>query len=392
MGRPTTSDRMETPGGDGRAPDEGGAGRRAPPASGGAESPTRSRTMYSTVQRPTGTQAHALPNDTAAQSLTGQAARWADHVLETSGAGTGPGLPPSYVTRKALGAVAFSLRHGLRDLAVPTKLVGVKAHQHAVEALALYDQLPVLARPRLVVTASPDRMPLSVHSVRSDGSLQPVGRIQPKHVAWLAPLLGGPLGDRECPGATVHLHAVTGLDRRARGLPVTLGVNVRVSGLGAGLDRLAGAGGARRVPPPVPTMGRAEMAAEPPVAYRTGGRADSASQDLAPVVAVRLWRDADGTARMTAIGDGEASCPHVVRHSPSGPEWGYGGSGPADCARSILLALTDEATADTHYQAFKDEVVARVPEAGTVISRVAVLAWLAGRAGGIGHPPVSRAA
>lgn len=27
---------------------------------------------------------------------------------------------------------------------------------------------------------------------------------------------------------------------------------------------------------------------------------------------------------------------HVVLHSPSGIEWGYGGSGPADCALSIL--------------------------------------------------------
>jgi hypothetical protein len=29
--------------------------------------------------------------------------------------------------------------------------------------------------------------------------------------------------------------------------------------------------------------------------------------------------------------------PHVIRHSPTGLNWGYGGSGPADCARSILI-------------------------------------------------------
>lgn len=29
---------------------------------------------------------------------------------------------------------------------------------------------------------------------------------------------------------------------------------------------------------------------------------------------------------------------HVVKHSPTGMNWGYGGSGPADCARSLLLA------------------------------------------------------
>jgi hypothetical protein len=29
---------------------------------------------------------------------------------------------------------------------------------------------------------------------------------------------------------------------------------------------------------------------------------------------------------------------HVVRHSPTGLTWGYGGSGPADTARSLLIA------------------------------------------------------
>ncbi len=29
---------------------------------------------------------------------------------------------------------------------------------------------------------------------------------------------------------------------------------------------------------------------------------------------------------------------HVVRHSPTGLSWGYGGSGPADTARSLLIA------------------------------------------------------
>lgn len=29
--------------------------------------------------------------------------------------------------------------------------------------------------------------------------------------------------------------------------------------------------------------------------------------------------------------------PHIVRHSPTGFEWGYCGSGPADLARSLLI-------------------------------------------------------
>lgn len=274
--------------------------------------------------------------------LTDQAARWADHVLATDS------LPPEYITRKALDAVAFSLRHGLQDLSIPSKLVGVKAHQHAVEALSLYDELPLLARPRLVVSHT-----LAVYAVRSDRSLQPLGRLQPKHAAWITPLVAT--------GATVHLLRVSGLSRRAQGLPVTLGVNIRISGLGGALSALAGGSGS---PPP-------RTAAEPSVPYRVGGP----EKPVAATLAVRLWRDRDGTARM--------SCPLVVRHSPTGPEWGYGGSGPADCARSVLLALTDPATADAHYQDFKADVIAALPEHGAVIQRTAVLAWLAGRAGTI---------
>ena len=310
--------------------------------------------MSLTLHRPTTTPSRTLPGDTNPQSLTDQAARWADHVLEH-----GSRLSPSYVTRKALDAVAFSLRHGLRDLAVPTKLVGVKAHQHAVEALSLYDQLPIRSRPRLAVTVGSGGS-LTVSAVRSDGSLQRVGRIQPKHVPWLAPLLDAPLSG-VWESATVHLQAVTGLDRRARRLPVTLGVNVRVSGLGAALDALSASA-------PAALRRQRGAVAEPPAPYGVGN--SQSVKPSSPVLAVRLWRDGDGVARMT--------CPHAVRHSPSGPEWGYGGSGPADCARSVLRALVGEKMAEFNYQAFKAEVIAQVPEAGAVISRAAVLVWLAG--------------
>ena len=276
----------------------------------------------------------ALPADT----LTDQAARWADHVLATES------LPPEYVTRKALDAVAFSLRHGLRDLSVPSKLVGVSGHQLAVEALALYDALPVADRPRLVVSHT-----LDVHAVRSDRSLRRLGRVQPKHATWLAPLLGR--------GAAVHLHRVTGFERRAQDLPVTLGVNVRIAGIARAIDRLSA------LPERPVAQGTLAVVVESLASYGSGGGEAT--------LAVRLWRDRDGTARM--------SCPHVVRHSPSAPEWGYGGSGPAGCARSVLLALTDEATADAHYQDFKHEVIAALPEHGAVIQRTAVLAWLSGQ-------------
>lgn len=51
---------------------------------------------------------------------------------------------------------------------------------------------------------------------------------------------------------------------------------------------------------------------------------------------------------------------HYVKHSPSGYEWGYMGSGPADLARSILIDHFDGdiVLADKSYQRFKDCYVA----------------------------------
>ena len=51
----------------------------------------------------------------------------------------------------------------------------------------------------------------------------------------------------------------------------------------------------------------------------------------------------------------------LVNHSPSGFEWGYGGSGPAQLALALLLDYTsDEAFALDHYQELKTEVVSQL--------------------------------
>jgi hypothetical protein len=84
---------------------------------------------------------------------------------------------------------------------------------------------------------------------------------------------------------------------------------------------------------------------------------------------VVLFRDIDGTARATVE--------HVVRHSPTGIEWGYAGSGPADLARSVLTALVGADTADRLYQVYKDDVVAHVPFAGAVLKAADVRRWVA---------------
>jgi hypothetical protein len=67
----------------------------------------------------------------------------------------------------------------------------------------------------------------------------------------------------------------------------------------------------------------------------------------------------------------------IIRHSPPGMEWGYGGSGPADLALNILHACgLQQAELDTLYQDFKFAFVAPMPAAGGVIRRREVLEWV----------------
>lgn len=58
--------------------------------------------------------------------------------------------------------------------------------------------------------------------------------------------------------------------------------------------------------------------------------------------------------------DGKTSypLPHIVRHSPDGFQWGYGGSGPADAALSILHDCVGEKDANNFYQEFKWDFIA----------------------------------
>lgn len=54
--------------------------------------------------------------------------------------------------------------------------------------------------------------------------------------------------------------------------------------------------------------------------------------------------------------------PHIVRHSPTGFEYGYGGSGPADLALSMLTVVLGPERADVLYMRFRSERIA--PESG----------------------------
>ena len=66
----------------------------------------------------------------------------------------------------------------------------------------------------------------------------------------------------------------------------------------------------------------------------------------------------------------------VYSHSPSGPEWGYAGSGPAQCALAVLMLFTDTDTALRHYQLFKRDWLEAMPHDGATIPTQKIRAWL----------------
>ncbi|MGH9238783.1 MAG: DUF6166 domain-containing protein [Vicinamibacterales bacterium] len=58
-----------------------------------------------------------------------------------------------------------------------------------------------------------------------------------------------------------------------------------------------------------------------------------------------------------------------VSHSPTGFEWGYGGSGPAELARALVKDVTGDQEPPAHlYQRFKFRVVGALPQAGWRLS------------------------
>ena len=66
-------------------------------------------------------------------------------------------------------------------------------------------------------------------------------------------------------------------------------------------------------------------------------------------------------------------------HSPTGFEWGYLGSGPAQLALALLADATDNHTALAFYQRYKEEVIARLPsdiQAAWTTTDVDVVAWV----------------
>src|SRR5215217_8434842 len=103
------------------------------------------------------------------------------------------------------------------------------------------------------------------------------------------------------------------------------------------------------------------------------------------IAGVSCWRAPDGTAI--------SSIPHRhVHYAPTGFDWGFGGSGPADLALDVLalfLPLAPEATsvalrdgssvseaAWALHQEFKYDLIATLPRSGGDISVQTIRAWI----------------
>ena len=86
---------------------------------------------------------------------------------------------------------------------------------------------------------------------------------------------------------------------------------------------------------------------------------------------IKLWREGNTACTDLPI--------EIVDHSPSGIEWGYGVSGPADLALNILIHFTDRETAKAYHQDFKWSVIANIPFSGGTICGDFVRTWLAER-------------
>ncbi len=305
-----------------------------------------------------------------ATAIAEQAGRWLTFATERTR------MKPATITAKALQSTSFSVLHGAASFAVPSKLSGTSKHQRALWALVRDP-----GEPWAVLD-----LDVAGEGITASHDGEPLGLVQPKHLGWVRPLISF--------GLTAHLGRVTGHDYEG----YSLGCNVCFGHVGTALDGLLAAlgsgdgagdgamgdgqhGGPEPVvsPAAVPSVSVPSVSDVRPVpALRLAARhgvpvhPEHAALGADPDDVV-LYRHVDGTACATVD--------HVVRHSPTGVEWGYGGSGPADLALSVLRRLTDEATADRLYQAFKAEVVAGIPSAGGVIRAVDVRAWVAAQAG-----------
>jgi hypothetical protein len=106
----------------------------------------------------------------------------------------------------------------------------------------------------------------------------------------------------------------------------------------------------------------------------------------------KIYRgEPDGTVKVILPSGKSRPLRHVVLHSPTGFGWGYGGSGPADLALSLLCDVLGENPSEkqiyhgrfrayAHHQNFKREFVARWEiNRGFEIDSQTIADWLSKR-------------
>ena len=93
---------------------------------------------------------------------------------------------------------------------------------------------------------------------------------------------------------------------------------------------------------------------------------------------VEVWGDgADGPSELSYLLPLRLD---IRNHSPSGFEWGYGGSGPAQLALALVADCAgDELATPAIYQRVKGLLVARLPKDGWILQEDVVrqFIWLA---------------
>ena len=81
----------------------------------------------------------------------------------------------------------------------------------------------------------------------------------------------------------------------------------------------------------------------------------------------------------------------LCNHSPTGFEWAYGGSGPAQLSLALLAdALGDDELAQDHYQKFKRKIVAGFEAEGWILTQAEIRSWIGSLLGGDGKPSDQR--
>ncbi len=290
------------------------------------------------------------PAEAHARVLARQAERWITFAGERTR------MTPRVVTAKALDSLAFSVQHRAHSLAVPSKLSGTREHQRTLWAL--------------VREGHRGYEPLSLDIVSTDGVAvrlddRPLGQVQPKHVPWVRPLVAF--------GLRLYLAGVTGSQTQG----YTLGVNVVVGHVGEALGRLQEALGTSARHGGDGLSGDGQGSPLPVLGITESGEPSTCPVAVPCLPLETLPGPLDTVLYRTAEGRAVATLDHIVRHSPTGIEWGYAGAGPADLALSLLARVAGMDLARRHYHAFLHEVVSSLPYDGGLVQAADVQAWLA---------------